>query len=76
MEGFKGSVAQNRRIYKIVTVKSADEAREAVSNFWPILAFVGPFSTENLDPRVPYADAMKDPEKLANIVEKASDKKV
>jgi len=75
MEGFKRSVARNRRIYKIVTVKSADEAHEAVSSFWPLLAFVGPFSTENLDLKVPYVDAMKDPEKLAYIVENALDKK-
>ena len=75
MEGFKESVARNRRIYKIVTVKSADEAYEAMNSFEPILVFVGPFSTEKLNLETPYLDAVKSPKKLADIVENVLDKK-
>lgn len=75
LEGFKKSVARNQRIYKIVTVKSAEETHEAMSSFKPILLFVGPFSTENLNLKVLYLDATKDFRKLADVVEGVLDKK-
>jgi molybdopterin-guanine dinucleotide biosynthesis protein MobB len=75
LEGFKKSVARNQRIYKIVTVKSAQETREAMSSFKPILLFAGPFSTENLNLKVPYLDVTKDFRKLADVVESVLDKK-
>lgn len=75
LEGFKKSVARNQRIYKIVTVKSAEETHEALSSFKPILLFVGPFSTENLNLKVPYLDATKDFRKLTDVVESVLDKK-
>jgi molybdopterin-guanine dinucleotide biosynthesis protein B len=75
MEGFKKSVARNQRIYKIVTVKSAEEAHEVMGNFEPILLFVGPFSTENLNLKVPYLDATKNFTKVADIVEGVLEKR-
>jgi molybdopterin-guanine dinucleotide biosynthesis protein MobB len=69
MEGFKKSVAGNRRIYKIVSVKSAEEAHEAVNSYEPILVFVGPFSTEKLNLKKPYLDATRNCKELADAVE-------
>jgi len=69
LEGFKELVARNRRIYKIVTVKSADEAYKAMNCFEPILVFVGPFSTEKLKLETPYVDALKNPKRLADLLE-------
>jgi len=62
-------VARNKRILKIVTVKSAEEALGAANDFEPILAFVGSFSTKNLNLKAPYVDTLKDPEALADMVE-------
>jgi len=70
LEGFRKLVSQNRQIRKIVSVKSAEEALEAVNGFKPLLAFTGPYSTEKLGLKIPYADVLKYPEKLADIVEK------
>jgi len=71
IEGFRELVGRNNRIYKIVAVKSAEEALEAVKTFQPILAFTGPYSTEKLNSEVPYVDVLKNPKKIADIVEKA-----
>jgi molybdopterin-guanine dinucleotide biosynthesis protein MobB len=70
LEGFKGFARKNKKIGKIVAVKSAEEALEAAKSFEPILAFTGPYSTENLDLHAPYVDVLKTPEKIADIVEK------
>jgi molybdopterin-guanine dinucleotide biosynthesis protein B len=70
LEGFREFVGNKKNIHKIVVVKSAEEALEAVKNFKPILAFTGPFSTENLNLKIPYVNVLKNPEKIADIVEK------
>jgi molybdopterin-guanine dinucleotide biosynthesis protein B len=70
LEGFRKLVSKNRDIDKIVNVKSAEEALEAAKDFKPILAFTGPYSTENLKMKIPYVDILKNPEKIADIVEK------
>ena len=70
LEGFKKFVSREKDIHKIVVVRSAKEVAEAVKNFEPILAFTGPYSTEKLNLKVPYVDALKSPEKIADIVEK------
>jgi len=75
LEGFRKLVSRNKDIHKIVTVKSAEEAIEAVKNFKPILTFTGPYSTENLNLKIPYVDLLKNPEKIANIVRKVIIKK-
>ncbi|MEM3622687.1 MAG: molybdopterin-guanine dinucleotide biosynthesis protein B [Candidatus Bathyarchaeia archaeon] len=72
IEGFRKLVGKDKSIYKIVVVKSAEEASEALKNFGPILAFTGPYSTEALYPKIPYVDLMKNPEKIADIVERVS----
>jgi molybdopterin-guanine dinucleotide biosynthesis protein MobB len=69
IEGLKGLVGKNKDVQKIVVVKASDEAVRAMKSFNPILAFSGPFSTEPLGLGVLYADALRNPKKLADIVE-------
>ena len=69
IEGFNKLVATKKNIPKIVVVKSMQEAIKALETYKPVLAFSGPYSTENSDPKIPYANALKNPEKLANIIE-------
>jgi molybdopterin-guanine dinucleotide biosynthesis protein B len=69
IEGLKKRVAKKKTVPKIVVVKSMKEAVNAMESFKPVLAFSGPYSTESLGFEIPYADALKNPEKLANIVE-------
>jgi len=69
LEGFKKLIRKVRSIPKIVVVKSKDEALEAATTYEPIIAFAGSFSTESLDFEAPYAEALKNPSKLAGIVE-------
>jgi molybdopterin-guanine dinucleotide biosynthesis protein B len=71
LEGFKKFVAGKKHIAKIVVVGSAKEVSEATKNFKPILAFTGPYSAEKLNLKIPYVDVLKNPEKIADIVEKA-----
>jgi molybdopterin-guanine dinucleotide biosynthesis protein B len=70
LEGFRKIVGKKKNIPKIVVVKSAKEVLEAAKNFKPILAFTGPCSTEKLNLEIPYVNVLKNPEKIADIVEK------
>jgi hypothetical protein len=45
-----------------------DEAVNALEAYKPILAFSGSYSTKNLNFEIPYADALENPEQLADIV--------
>ena len=69
IEGLKKMVAKRKDISKIVVAKTMDEAVGAFEAYKPILAFSGPFSTEDLNFQIPYADAKETLEKLADIVE-------
>jgi len=75
LEGFRKLVGKDRRIRKIVAVKSAEEAIEAVKTLQPILAFTGPYSTEKLNLKVPYIDILKNPEEIVKVVEKTIKKR-
>jgi molybdopterin-guanine dinucleotide biosynthesis protein B len=75
IEGLKKLVALKKNIPKIVVVKSIQEAENALETFKPVLAFSGAYSAETLGFEVPYADGLKNPKKLADIVEKAILKK-
>ena len=70
IEGLKKTVALERKLPKIVVVKSRDEAQNAMEAYKPILAFSGPYNTENMNNEIPYADGLKSPGKLADIIEK------
>jgi len=69
IEGLKKLTATNKNIPKIITTKTTTEATNALKNYKPILAFSGPNPTDTLSPEIPYADALKNPEKLATIIE-------
>jgi molybdopterin-guanine dinucleotide biosynthesis protein B len=69
LEGFRELVGKEKTIPKIVVVKSQEEVSEALKLFNPILAFTGPYSTEKLNLKVHYVDVLKNPEKIADIVE-------
>jgi len=75
IESFKKHVALKENISKIVVTKSKKEATNALQTFKPILAFSGPYSTETLGFTAPYADGLKNPQKLVDIIEKAILKK-
>jgi molybdopterin-guanine dinucleotide biosynthesis protein B len=70
VEGLKQTVAKNLQIPKIAVVKTEDEAKYALEAYTPIIAFSGPYNTERLISTIPYIDAMKNSEKLADLVEK------
>jgi molybdopterin-guanine dinucleotide biosynthesis protein B len=69
IEGLKKLTATNKNTPKIITTKTKQEATNALKTYKPILAFSGPYSTETLNLKIPYANALKNPEKLANIIE-------
>ena len=75
LEGFRKLVARNKDIHKIVVVKSAEDFQEAVEIFEPILAFTGPYTTERLNLKIPYADIFKNVNKIADLVERLVKKK-
>ena len=75
IEGFKKPVATKKNIPKIVVVKSMQEAIKALETYKPVLAFSGPYNTKTLNSHTPYADAVKNPEKLVDIIEKTILKK-
>ena len=74
LEGFKKLVSKEKTIPKIVVVKSAEEAIDAQKSYEPILSFAGPYSTRKLKLTIPYIDALKDPKKLADLVENTAKK--
>jgi molybdopterin-guanine dinucleotide biosynthesis protein B len=75
LEGFRGLVAENKAIPKIVIVKSAKEAYETLRSMDSVIAFVGQFSTEGMNLKVPYVDARANSGRLADIVEDAVKRK-
>lgn len=75
LEGFRKLVAESTCIYKITVVRSPEEIAEGLEIFSPILAFTGPYQPKSGLKRIPYVDIRKDPEKLADLVEKIVKKK-
>jgi len=73
LEGFRGLVAQDQTIPKIVTAKNKNETKEATKVFKPILAFTGTVSKTRTDMnelKIPIIDIRKQPQQLISIVEK------
>lgn len=70
LEGFKEIISKKKSVQKVVVVKSEQEALEALRSFKPILAFTGPYSTENLKLRIPYVNVLENPEEIGEIIEK------
>jgi molybdopterin-guanine dinucleotide biosynthesis protein B len=75
LEGFREQVSTKRNIFKIVIARSAEEASEALRVFRPIVAFTGPYSTENLNIDIPYVDISRDVDRIVGIISKMVRKK-
>lgn len=75
IEGFKKIVAQNQKIPKIAVVKSKTEAENTLKTYKPIVAFSGTYNTTASYPKTPYANALTNPQKITDIIEKAILKK-
>jgi len=75
LEGLRKLVIESRSIYKIAVVRSPEETAEDLKIFHPIFAFTGPYRPKSGLKRIPYVDNRKDPEKLADLVEKIVKKK-
>jgi molybdopterin-guanine dinucleotide biosynthesis protein B len=69
IEGLKKTVMQNKKIPKIAVVKSKTEAENALKTYKPIIAFSGPYNTQSVHPKIPYANALTNPKELSDIIE-------
>ena len=67
-EGFKGLVEQDTTIPKIVATKTDEEISEALERYKNILAFMGHIPDGKVDTEVPFIDALKEPQKLVDLV--------
>ncbi len=69
IEGLKKLVSTKKNISKIVVTKSIQEVEKALESFRPIIAFSGPYASNNSNLKIPYANGLANPQKLADIVE-------
>jgi molybdopterin-guanine dinucleotide biosynthesis protein B len=70
VEGFRGLVAQDPTIPKIVTAKNKTEINEAQNVFKPILAFSTPLPKQETDTtKTPQINILKEPKKLIDIID-------
>jgi len=74
LEGFRKLATLDKRFPKIVVAKSAEDVAEAVATFEPILAFAGSYNAERDYPATLYVDVLRNPKKLADVVEKLVEK--
>ena len=74
LEGFRKLAAADKRFPKIVVANSGEDVAEAVETFEPILAFSGSYNAERDYPAIPYADVLRNPRKLADVVRKLVEK--
>ncbi|MDH5691104.1 MAG: hypothetical protein OEY81_06735, partial [Candidatus Bathyarchaeota archaeon] len=68
LEGFKHLVGQNMTIPKIVANKTVNEKSEALERYKNILAFIGSIPEKKVETEIPFVDALKEPEKLVELV--------
>jgi molybdopterin-guanine dinucleotide biosynthesis protein B len=68
LEGFKGLVEQDATIPKIVATKTDEEISEALERYKNILAFIGHIPDGKVDTEVTFIDALKEPQKLVDLV--------
>jgi len=69
LEGFRELTGQNPTVPKIVAIKTTEEVLDASKHFEPILTFVGLIPSEAAKLKIPYVDALKEQEKLVNLVD-------
>jgi len=71
IEGFRGLVAQDPTVPKIVTVRNKNEINEAIQFFKPILAFVGKIPEAEIEKQeISVVNIAKQREKLIEIIDK------
>jgi molybdopterin-guanine dinucleotide biosynthesis protein B len=68
LEGFKRLVGQKMTIPKIVANKTVNEKSEALERYKNILAFIGSIPEKKVETEIPFVDALKEPEKLVELV--------
>jgi len=68
LEGFKGLIGQNASVPKLVTAKTVNEITAALERYKNILAFVTHIPDGKLETEIPFIDALKEPEKLVDLV--------
>jgi len=69
-EGFKGLVGPNASVPKLVAVKTVSEISEAIELYKNILAFITPLPSGKEETEIPFVDALKEPKKLIELVNK------
>ncbi len=70
LEGFKALVGQDMTIPKIVATKTVNEISEALKRYKNILTFIGHIPDGKVETEIPFLDALKEPEKLVDLVNK------
>jgi molybdopterin-guanine dinucleotide biosynthesis protein B len=68
LEGFKGLIGQNASVPKLVTAKTVNEITAALERYKNILAFVTSIPDGKVETEIPCVDALKEPEKLVELV--------
>jgi len=68
LEGFKGLIGQNASVPKLVTAKTVKEITAALERYKNILAFISSIPNGKLETEIPFIDALKEPEKLVDLV--------
>jgi molybdopterin-guanine dinucleotide biosynthesis protein B len=68
LEGFKSLIGQNASVPKLVTAKTVNEIKAALERYKNILAFVTSIPDEKVETEIPFIDALKEPEKLVDLV--------
>jgi molybdopterin-guanine dinucleotide biosynthesis protein B len=70
LEGFRGLIAQDQTVPKIVTAKNKTEINEAQKTFKPILAISTPLPKQKTDTtKTPQINVLKEPKKLTDIID-------
>ena len=67
--GFKSLVGEDSSIPKLVTAKTVNEVTEALERYKNILAFIGSGPDGKTETEIPFIDALKEPEKLVELVD-------
>lgn len=70
VEGLKQTLARKVEVPKIAVTKNEEEAKTAQKIYIPIIAFSGPYDTRKIIATTPYINALEDPKKLADLIEK------
>jgi len=69
LEGFKSLVGEDSSIPKLVTAKTVNEVTEALERYKNILTFIGSGPDGKTETEIPFIDALKEPEKLVELVD-------